>query len=87
MDKKLLQIFNLDNSDPTNNKTFDPSINLNPALYCSFVEVMQQECFERSILELWDFNETKIEQLTKTDILSVINSLMTELVQLKSPKM
>lgn len=52
----------------------DPSINMDPAMYCSFVESMRKECYTKSILELWNFNKEYIESLTKEDIIKAINS-------------
>ncbi|CAH0560340.1 unnamed protein product [Brassicogethes aeneus] len=75
VDKQLIKLFeNVNKTQSTKEKEFDPSVELNPGLYCSFIEVMKDECFERSILELWDFDRSKIESLTKSDILNVINN-------------
>ncbi|XP_060517935.1 protein patched homolog 3-like isoform X2 [Cylas formicarius] len=52
----------------------DPSTEMNAAFYCSFIEMMKTECYTKTILELWDFNVTKINRLTKDDILNAINS-------------
>lgn len=61
----------------TKNKTkkvSDPSVDLNAATYCSFVEaMMEKDCFVNSILELWNFNKNKIQSLTKDDIVNKIN--------------
>lgn len=47
---------------------------MNSGIYCSFVEVMKDECYKRSILELWNYNATAIKRLTKDDILYTINT-------------
>jgi Niemann-Pick C1 protein len=52
----------------------DPSATMNAALYCSFVDAMSHECFEKSILELWDFDSAVINQLTKENIINTINT-------------
>ncbi|RZC34597.1 patched domain-containing protein 3-like [Asbolus verrucosus] len=51
----------------------DPSATWNAALYCSFVETMKNECFEKSILGLWDFDSTIINHLTKDNIIDTLN--------------
>lgn len=61
-------------TNDNNNSELDPSVKLNAALYCSFVETLGTECLEKSILELWDFNRTKINLLTTDDILYAINT-------------
>ncbi|CAH1968013.1 unnamed protein product [Acanthoscelides obtectus] len=68
IDRKLLD-FMEDNSTKK-----DPSIQMDPALYCSFVEAMKKECYTRSILELWNFNRKKIRSLTKNDIVNQLNN-------------
>lgn len=61
------------------NKTkalLDPSVHMNAATYCSFVEsMMEKDCFVSSILELWQYNKQKISKLTKEDILRKVNSV------------
>lgn len=51
----------------------DPSTTMDPALYCSFVESMRNECYTKSILELWNFNKRHVESLTKEDIIKAVN--------------
>lgn len=55
-------------------KISDPSADMNAATYCSFVEaMMEKDCFVNSILELWNFDKNKIQNLTKDDIINKIN--------------
>lgn len=55
-------------------KVLDASANMNAATYCSFVEaMMEKDCFVNSILELWQFNKSKIKNLTKDEIINKIN--------------
>lgn len=51
----------------------DPSVDLNAATYCRMVEMLDDECYIRSILELWDYSERKIKRLSKQDILDQVN--------------
>lgn len=57
-----------------NSTKLDPSTQMNPALYCSFVEAMKKECYTKSLLELWNFKEKQINSLTKEDIIRKINT-------------
>ena len=66
VDKSLLKF--LDN----NMTEMDPSTQINAAIYCSFIEAMKEECYTKSILELWNFNKKKIESLTKEDIVHAV---------------
>nr|CAH7737017.1 unnamed protein product [Callosobruchus chinensis] len=68
IDRKLLDFLE------DNSTKLDPSIQMDPALYCSFVEAMKKECYTRSILELWNFNRKKILGLTKEDIINELNN-------------
>lgn len=49
---------------------FDPSVYLGSATYCTLVESFDRACYEKNLLELWDYNSTKIASLTKQDILN-----------------
>lgn len=69
VNKKLLK-FLLSKSE----NDIDPSLEMNPALYCSFIETMKTECYTKSILELWDFNMTEISLLSKEQIVNRVNS-------------
>lgn len=57
-----------------NSTKLDPSTQMNAALYCSFVEAMKKECYTKSLLELWGFKEKKLNNLTKEDIITKINT-------------
>lgn len=73
MNKHLIRIMEGDPSKD-NGTEKDMSLSLDPALYCSFIEVMKEECYEKSILDLWDYNEDIIANLTEDDIIRAINS-------------
>lgn len=57
-----------------NSTKLDPSTQMNAALFCSFYEAMKNECYTKSLLELWNFKEKKINSLTKDDIIRRINT-------------
>lgn len=76
MDKDLIRM--MEGTKKTNKTEKDPIVTMNAALYCSFVEIMENECFTKSILHLWDYNPQIINQLTKDDILNTINNYEDE---------
>lgn len=51
----------------------DPSVDMNAATYCMFVESMGTECLQSSILELWNYDPTRIRNLTKEGIIDKLN--------------
>ncbi|XP_050309697.1 protein patched homolog 1-like [Anthonomus grandis grandis] len=69
VNKKLLKLMLSDTEQDE-----DPSTTMSAALYCSFIETMKTDCYTKSILELWDFNITHINTLTKDDIVNTINN-------------
>ncbi|XP_028144181.2 protein patched homolog 1 isoform X1 [Diabrotica virgifera virgifera] len=81
VEKSLLQFLD------SNDTRADPSSQMNPALYCSFVESMKKECYVKSILDLWGFKKKTIMELTKEDIINAINVESDEMFgKLKSHK-
>lgn len=59
----------------TNNKRskpFNPVIDLDPIIFCGIVDQLPLGCLQHNILELWNFNENKINNLTKEDILNAL---------------
>lgn len=68
VDKFLLQIVEKPPSKGNQSNKMDTD------LLCSFVENMKNECYSKSILELWDFNRNKIYNLTKDDIIREVNN-------------
>ncbi|XP_025830631.1 protein patched homolog 1 isoform X2 [Agrilus planipennis] len=67
-------LFKSRNSKNGNDSFFDPSVYFNSATYCKLVESFSQECLQRSILELWNFDIEKIKQLSKKEIINKLNS-------------
>lgn len=55
-------------------KPFNPSVDLNPTVYCGIIENLQMGCLMENLLEIWNFDENIIGNLTKSDILDAINS-------------
>lgn len=58
----------------TANKPFNPSVDLNPTVYCGIIENLPRGCLLENLLELWNFDEQIIGNLTKDDILNAIDS-------------
>lgn len=54
-------------------KSFDPSISLPVDVYCNIVSSLNEECYESNILELWSYDALSINNLTREDILEVVN--------------
>lgn len=54
-------------------KPFDPSVDLNPTIYCGIIENLPMGCLMQNILEIWNFDENIIANLTKEDIINALN--------------
>lgn len=54
-------------------KPFNPSVDLNPTVYCGIIESLPMGCLMQNLLEIWRFDENIIGNLTKQDILNAIN--------------
>lgn len=55
-------------------RPFNPSIDLNPILYCGLINNLPLGCMTQNILELWKFDDVRIGELTKEDILRSLNT-------------
>lgn len=55
-------------------RPFNPSVDLSTTLFCSVVDRLPMGCMLNNILELWDFNEDKINKLTRDDVLNALNN-------------
>lgn len=53
---------------------YDPTFYIPNLMYCPLVNALQKGCLQQSILEIWSYDNEKIETLTKEDILLAINS-------------
>lgn len=56
-------------------KPFNPSVDLNPTLYCGLIDNLPTGCLTKSLLEIWDFDENIIGNLTKGEIVNAINTI------------
>ncbi|XP_031339796.1 protein patched homolog 3-like isoform X2 [Photinus pyralis] len=52
---------------------YDPSVLLGSSAYCRMLQSFDKVCFERNLLQLWDFDEGQLAQLTKQDIVDKID--------------
>lgn len=55
-------------------KPYEPSIDVDPAIYCDIVNSFELGCVKKSILDLWKYNITTIASLTQDEIIDKINS-------------
>ncbi|ODN02586.1 Patched domain-containing protein 3, partial [Orchesella cincta] len=62
-----------DDEEATSEKPFDPSVSLPTDVYCNIVSSLDKECFELNMLELWNYNSSVINKLTKEEIVNAIN--------------
>ena len=44
------------------------------SLYCNLISESEKRCFEISLLEIWGFNKTKLENLSQEQIIEDVNS-------------
>lgn len=51
---------------------FDPSV-WSPKLYCTIIESLTKECYQRSILELFKYDSNILQNITKEDIINSVN--------------
>ena len=51
----------------------DPVENLPRGIYCDLVNTLNEKCLENSILEMWQFKESRIRKLTQQDIINAVN--------------
>ncbi|CAB3372453.1 Hypothetical predicted protein [Cloeon dipterum] len=51
----------------------DPSVALGDSIYCAFIEALERKCLERTLLDLWSYNRSAIQSLTKEGILEKLN--------------
>lgn len=65
----------LDNIGKTVHKRpFNPSVDLDPAIYCSIINNLPMGCLQQNMMELWLFDEVKAGLLNKEDILRKLNT-------------
>jgi hypothetical protein len=59
--------------DKEKDSEFDLGSLLGEDRFCSIVERLDTACMEHSLLELWKFNERKIQNLTQEKIIKALN--------------
>ena len=59
--------------DYENDFEFDLGRVLGEDIFCSIVNKLDTACMEHSVLELWKFNEQKIQNLTEEKIIKALN--------------
>jgi len=62
-----------DNLDYEKDAELDLESLLGEGVFCSIVDRLDTACMEHSILELWKFNERKIQNLTEEKIIKALN--------------
>jgi len=62
-----------DDADYEKDSEFDLGSLLGEDLFCSIVNRLDTACLEHSLLELWKFNEKKIQSLTEEKIIKALN--------------
>lgn len=55
-------------------RSFDPMLNLPEDIYCSIVDNLDHACWEVNPVELWSYNGTEVDHLTKADIIHIFNT-------------
>ncbi|XP_066977842.1 LOW QUALITY PROTEIN: patched domain-containing protein 3-like [Macrobrachium rosenbergii] len=68
------------NDDESEDDAFDFSLLLPRDRYCSFLESMQQQCLENSLLEVFGYDKNYIESLTQEEIIKEVNEQTTSLI-------
>jgi hypothetical protein len=62
--------------DGGDDKQKDGKINELPReIYCDLAQTLQEQCAEHNILELWSYDESVIQNLTRRDIINDINTV------------
>lgn len=63
------------NQKTFDNSDFDPSVQFDSKFYCTTMKTFFEEgCLQNSILELWKYDDKKLNELTKNDIIQKINT-------------
>lgn len=55
-------------------KKFEPSVDLDPKLYCAIVNALPSGCMGQNLLELWKFDVDKIAKLSVDDVVRTLNA-------------
>lgn len=57
----------------TKERPFQPSIDLNPFVYCALIDTLPLGCMSESLLDLWNHDAERIRRLTVDDIRDTLN--------------
>lgn len=57
------------------NQTYEPVVHVDSNQYCSVIESLPTGCLLFSILDIWDFNSTKIEKDSTEEIITKVNTI------------
>ncbi|XP_031621793.1 patched domain-containing protein 3-like [Contarinia nasturtii] len=60
-------------------RPWNPSVDLNSFIFCSIVDSLPIGCMIQNFLEMWNFTESTIDNLTKQDILNALHTTNTSL--------
>lgn len=60
--------------DSSDLHTFDPMLSLPDDIYCYMLENMEEACFEVNPIELWSYNQSLVENLTKAEIIYIFHN-------------
>lgn len=60
-------------------RPFNPSVDVSPFIFCAIVESLPTGCMIQNLLEMWNFDEDIIENLTKEDILNALHTTRNSL--------
>lgn len=72
MDIGLASFMNIKSNK--NESDFDPSVHMDPSLYCTMVDYFERGCLQSSILEIWKFSDKKLKNVTKQEIIDKIST-------------
>jgi hypothetical protein len=64
-------VYEVKNDDPY----YDSFLTIPDDIYCSFVESLDQACWQISPLELWGFDRSTIKNLTHEEIVDAVNNV------------
>jgi Niemann-Pick C1 protein len=61
----------------TSRSTFVPSVHLPSDYFCGILKTLRQGCLQENLMELFEYNETKLAEMTLEDVLAVLNTTKT----------
>jgi hypothetical protein len=70
-----LQIAESNDGDQKDDDDGDLINGLPREIHCDLVQTLRKHCAEWNLLEIWNYNETAIRNLTRQDIINGINSV------------